>query len=92
MTDNASGAASMPDNTGFPEPDYDHLDRMSFSSETASLAKKASGEEDEDDLCKKGESVTSQYIIGTLVVRVVAARDLEVRVLSVAGKISIFDL
>jgi hypothetical protein len=81
MTDKASGSASMPDDLGFPEPDYDHLGRISFSNETASSAKKASDEEDEDDLCKKGESVTPQYILGTLVVRVVAARDLEVRAL-----------
>jgi hypothetical protein len=76
MTDKASGSASMPADMDFLEPDYDHLDRTSFSSETASLAKK-----DEDDLCKKGESVTPEYILGTLVVRVVAARYLEVRVL-----------
>ena len=85
MADKASGSASMPDDMGFPEPDYDHLDMMSFSSETASVAKKAI---DEDDVCKKGESVTPQYILGTLVVRVVAARDLEVRVLK-PGKMHI---
>jgi hypothetical protein len=81
MTDKASGSASMPAAMGFPEADYDHLNSMSFSSETASLAKKAGDKEDDDDLCKKGESFTSQYILGTLVVRVVAARELEVRAL-----------
>lgn len=60
---------SSQDDDSLPEPDYDHLD-LSFASMM---------EEDEDDL-KKGTNkgaVSLSYIVGTLIVRVVAARDLQ---------------
>jgi hypothetical protein len=70
-------AASLPDNED---------DEGSFPDTTGYAAKKASHEsddEDEDYVGKKKikrELDSQEYILGTLIVRVVAARDLEVRI------------
>ena len=75
MSASASAAccksASDQGDDSLPEPDYDHLD-ISFAS--------MKDGDDDDDLKKgiKGSMpVQQQYIVGTLIVRVVAARDLE---------------
>jgi hypothetical protein len=65
----SSKSASCQDDDSLPEPDYDHLD-LSFASMM---------EDEEDDLkkgTKKGAAASQSYIVGTLIVRVVAARDL----------------
>ncbi len=68
----STSAAGLDDNDGLPEPEYDHLD-LSFEDA-------GSRGEDYDELgkpIKKEATTQSLYILGTLVVRVVAARDLE---------------
>jgi hypothetical protein len=63
----------------FPEPDYDHLDLAFQDSDDNSTSCRKSTVDDKLGK-KKGAPIVSQYILGTLVVRIVAARDLEVRV------------
>ena len=67
-----------PDDMAFLEADYDHLDAaledVNCGKQTNASVSKAV----DDNLGKKQPQV-SEYILGTLVVRVVAARDLEVR-------------
>jgi hypothetical protein len=82
---NSSGAAAMPsnvslDDTDLSEPNYDHLDLSYANSSSSSTEPSCSMAKAKsyDDLSKKGsEPVISEYILGTLIVRVVAARDLE---------------
>lgn len=64
----------------FPEPDYDHLDLAFQDSDDNSTSCCKSSVDDDKLGKKKGAPIVSQYILGTLVVRIVAARDLEVRV------------
>jgi hypothetical protein len=63
----------------FPEPDYDHLDLAFQDSDDNSTSCCKSSVDDDKLGKKKGAPSVSQYILGTLVVRIVAARDLEVR-------------
>jgi hypothetical protein len=87
MTDNSSGVASLPaaaaaaaaaaslGNEELPDPDDDYPDLAesgASSNDPTNFAKPTK------DGLKKGESDVPQYILGTLVVRVVAATDLEV--------------
>jgi len=70
----ASGSAQQQDDDSLPEPDYDHLD-LSFATmedydEADDLKKPKKGG-------KGGIPPKPQYIVGTLIVRIVAARDLE---------------
>ena len=58
----------------FPEPDYDHL---LFQETGSSDCCKAASHDEEVPLKKMSRSV-ADYILGTLVIRIVAARDLEV--------------
>lgn len=64
------------DEDPLPEPEYDHLD-LSFHD----MASEGDGNVEGSfwDAPQKSAPCYSQYILGTLVVRVVAARDLEVR-------------
>jgi hypothetical protein len=72
MTDNALGVASLPTYDDLPNPDDDYPDLTIGDSSDPTKFEKPDG--------KKGASAeVPQYILGTLVVRVVAARDLEVR-------------
>jgi hypothetical protein len=80
MTDNKPpGVASLPtnmDDLELPDPDDDYPDLTPSDSDNPSNFVKPG-----KDGLEKGKSDTDvpQYILGTLVVRVVAARDLEVR-------------
>ena len=58
----------------FPEPDYDHL---LFQETDSSDCCKAASHDEEVPLKKMSQSVPD-YILGTLVIMIVAARDLEV--------------
>lgn len=68
----ASAEQQQDEEDTFSEPDYDYLDLSFATMEDADEA---------DDLKKPKKGVTSppapQYIVGTLIVRIVAARDLE---------------
>ena len=58
----------------FPEPDYDHL----LFQETGSSDCCKAASHDEEVSLKKQSKIVQDYILGTLVIRIVAARDLEV--------------
>lgn len=79
-TGSAAGGGSLSLYEDLPEPNYDHLD-ASFMEEGKD-GNDYRDEQDDDDLKKKKPSKkmveVPRYILGTLVVRVVAARDLEV--------------
>jgi hypothetical protein len=71
----AAAAQQEEEDDVFSEPDYDHLD-LSFATmedcdEADDLKKPKKGG-------KGGIQPPPQYIVGTLIVRIVAARDLEV--------------
>ena len=69
----AAASAQQQDDDSLPEPDYDYLD-LSFVSMDDDY-----DEDDELKKTKKGKKMPfPQYICGTLIVRIVAARDLEV--------------
>jgi hypothetical protein len=77
MSDNPSGLASLPlslDETPLPDPDDDFLDlNEGANDDPTKFVKPGKG-----GLEKGGSPDAPEYILGTLVVRVVAARDLEV--------------
>ena len=89
MGDRSNGSTG--DAMDLPEPDYDHLDlnlqAIDENSSSDSCCKASVG----DDLKKgaKGGTQQPQYILGTLVIRVVACRGLEVR--SRASNSTLFD-
>jgi hypothetical protein len=77
MSDNPSGLASLPlslDETPLPDPDDDFLDLNEGAKDDPTKFVKPG----KDGLEKGGSPDVPEYILGTLVVRVVAARDLEV--------------
>ena len=57
----------------FPDPDYDHL--VFQGADSSDCCKSA-----HDEYPPKKGQIVPEYILGTLVIRIVAARDLEVRV------------